>query len=153
MKCDDAETMIFNDAPGLRERAGFALHILFCKKCATLLKREEQAREFFRTDCIPAAPDISDGVMAKINALPEEQNAQEIPGGFSTRGWVIIGLIVVASLATSFFGKDFIDTAARQGPSFLVPIGIVMGIIISAYSALFIGSHLKELSERFRIRQ
>ena len=33
--------------------------------------------------------------------------------------------------------------------SFLLPVGITIGVVLTTYGALFIGSHLKELSERF----
>jgi hypothetical protein len=33
--------------------------------------------------------------------------------------------------------------------SFLLPIGITIGVIVTGYGALFIGSHRKELSDRF----
>jgi hypothetical protein len=33
--------------------------------------------------------------------------------------------------------------------SYLLPVGITIGIVLTSYGALFIGSHLKELSERF----
>jgi hypothetical protein len=35
--------------------------------------------------------------------------------------------------------------------SFLLPVGITVGIVLTSYGALFIGGHLKELSERFRL--
>jgi hypothetical protein len=31
----------------------------------------------------------------------------------------------------------------------MIPIGITIGIMLTGYGALFIGSHLKEFSERF----
>jgi hypothetical protein len=76
----------------------------------------------------------------------------DIPGEFSLRGWVIIGVIILVSLATSFFGRPFTTVAAAQGMAFLLPVGITVGIVITGYGALFIGSHLKELSERFGLR-
>jgi hypothetical protein len=46
---------------------------------------------------------------------------------------------------------DFIKVADTQGSSFLLPVGITIGAVLTGYGALFIGSHLKELSSRFRI--
>jgi hypothetical protein len=47
---------------------------------------------------------------------------------------------------------DFGTVADHWGSSFLLPIGITVGAVVSAYGALFIGSHLKELSHRFNLR-
>ena len=87
-----------------------------------------------------------------VAAEEEQQETEEIyavPGGLSTRGWVIAGLIILVSLVTAFFGLDFQKLALETGMSFLLPVGITIGIVLTSYGALFIGSHLKELSERF----
>jgi hypothetical protein len=78
--------------------------------------------------------------------LYDEQNpAYEV----SFRGWVITGFIILISLAMSLFGMDFMRTIPGSAASFLLPIGITIGSIVTVYGALFIGSHLKELSDRF----
>jgi uncharacterized membrane protein YoaK (UPF0700 family) len=46
---------------------------------------------------------------------------------------------------------DFIKVADNWCSSFLLPIGMTVGAIVSAYGALLIGSHLKELSDRFNL--
>jgi hypothetical protein len=112
-----------------------------------------------RTDFLPPPPEIADSVMELIRAevfdltadMPfedEGEPAPEVP--FS--GWVAAGIVVLFSLATSFMGMDFISVAAAQGSSFLLPVGITIGVVVTGYGALFIGSHLKELSARFRLR-
>jgi hypothetical protein len=47
---------------------------------------------------------------------------------------------------------NFVAIANSEGSSFLLPVGITIGIVLTCYGALFIGSHLKELSSRFRLR-
>jgi hypothetical protein len=73
------------------------------------------------------------------------------PQGVSFRSWVIAGLIILVSLSSSFFNLDFVETVASYGSSFLLPVGLTIGIVVTGYGALFIGSHLKELSTRFRL--
>jgi hypothetical protein len=46
---------------------------------------------------------------------------------------------------------DFIHIAQEQGLSFLLPLGITVGVVLTCYGALFIGSHLKELSKHFNL--
>ena len=142
----------------LRLRVG--LHLLVCPDCAQEIERFEVARDILYTDFLPLSPDFEDSVMARIAAEEEEAlaafdaeemplNVFAIPGGISTRGWVITGLITLVSLVTAFFGLDFEKVAHAAGMSFLLPVGITIGIVLTAYGALFIGSHLKELTERF----
>jgi hypothetical protein len=154
MKCDAAINTIYETEGALpfRTRAALAFHILFCGRCAARMIRYKQVRSLLRTEFFPPSPDFGDLLMKRIYA---EENSNEevfdIPGGVSTRGWVIVGLIVMLSFSTLFFGSDFAGIALDQGASFLLPLGITIGIIITGYGALFIGSHLKELSDRFKL--
>ena len=134
------------------ERFAAAFHMLFCGRCAAGFKRLENARKALKMDYLPLSPDFEDAVMLRIYAEEAfEKDPVEIPGGVSTRGWVIAGCVVVVSLATVFFGKDFAIVANSHGSSFLLPLGIITGVVVAGYGSLFIGSHIKELSERFHL--
>jgi hypothetical protein len=157
MKCEDALDTVYEmeDFPSLWRRFGLAFHIIVCGKCAAHLETYEKTRFLLQTGFFPPSPDFSDAIMSRIysEAYDEETDYEPIfeAGGFSTRGWVIAGLIMLLSLATTFFGKDFASIVRDQGSSFLLPLGIITGAVITAYGAIFIGSHLKELSERFKL--
>jgi hypothetical protein len=138
-------------SPVLRTKIG--IHLFFCPRCAGEVKKLEAVREILRTGFFPSPPNLEDAILERIYAeAPEtEEEHYEVPAGVSLRGWVITGVIILFSLATSFFGMDFAEVAASQGSSFLIPVGLTIGVVVTGYGALFIGSHLKELSERFRL--
>jgi hypothetical protein len=162
MTCDAMLDKIYEFDGGeplpLGDRLWIALHIVFCPRCAARAVSLEAARDILRTDFFPPSPGVADSVMDIIRSdafdmtadLPfeEEELSPEVPFG----GWVAAGLVVLFSLATSVMGMDFISVAAAAGSSFLLPIGITIGVVVTGYGALFIGSHLKELSDRFRLR-
>jgi hypothetical protein len=128
------------------------LHLLFCPACAGELRNLRCVEEIMRTDFLPLSPDFGDLLMEK---LCEETGAEEeiyAPAGFSFRGWVITGIFVLFSLSSSFFGVNFVQIANAEELSFLLPIGLTIGMVVTCYGALFIGSHLKELSGRFGLR-
>jgi hypothetical protein len=127
------------------------LHTFFCQECAFEIERYETARHIMRNSFFPPSPHLEDSIMAKITIDEElsENVPYAIPGGLSTKGWIIAGLIIVVSLGTSFFGLDFQKIADETGISFLLPFGITAGIVLTSYCAFFIGSHIKELTERF----
>ena len=140
------------DTMPLLTRIRIGLHLLVCPDCAQEVERFEVCRDILRSEFLPPAPGLEDTVMAMIAAEEDEAiEAEEmgIPGGFSTRGWIIAGLVMLVSLATAFFGLDFNKVALAAGMSFMIPVGITIGIALTCYGALFIGSHLKEFSERF----
>jgi hypothetical protein len=143
----------------LWDRLQIAVHVVFCPRCAEKTLRLEAARSMLRTDFLPPSPEIADSVMELIRAeafdltadMPFEE-AGELAPEVPFHGWVAAGIVVLFSLATSFMGMDFINVAAAQGSSFLLPVGITIGVVVTGYGALFIASHLKELSDRFRLR-
>ena len=160
MKCNNALDTIYlsNDFLSLGKRFALAIHIIFCGKCAASFKNFEESQMLLHTGFFPPSPDFSDSIMdimykETVNEAIEEDIGQSVfeSGGFSTRSWVIAGIIMLVSFATVYLGQDFNRVAADQGLSFLLPLGIITGLGISAYGALFIGSHLKELSERFKL--
>ncbi|MDR1618676.1 MAG: peptidoglycan-binding protein [Treponema sp.] len=143
-----------------------ALHLFVCPGCARELERFETVRDILKTGFFPPTPDFEETVMEKLrNEAPFEISAGEeaayfsgteagppagLPDtGVSFRRWVITGFIALFSLSTSFFGLNFSRLAASEGISFLLPVGITVGVVLTCYGALFIGSHVKELSERF----
>jgi hypothetical protein len=137
------------------DRLEVAIHVLFCPSCAEKIARLEAAEELMRTGFFPPAPSFEDAVMNRLledapamdGFLPEI--VREEPPELSFRRWVITGLIVLVSLATAFFGLNFEKVAQSQGASFLLPVGLTIGVVITGYGALFIASHLKELSDHF----
>jgi hypothetical protein len=124
-------------------------HTLLCPNCAHEIERFEITKDVMRHDFFPASPSFEESVMTRIAAEEIQTESYVSPGGFSTRSWVITGLIILVSLATVFFGLDFQKIAYETGMSFLLPVGITIGIVLTVYGAFFIGSHLKELTERF----
>jgi len=161
MDCSKVKDLFYeysgNDQGGfglmpLLDQIQISLHTFFCQKCAEDISLFENTRDILKEDFFTSSPDFEDSIMMKIAAEEEPADAREnyaSPGGISTRGWVIAGLIVMISLVTAFFGIDFKNIASESGMSFLLPIGITIGVVLTTYGALFIGSHLKELSKRF----
>jgi len=112
------------------------------------MERYQSAKTIMKEDFFPPSPELENSIMAKIEAEQEDE-VYAVAGGLSTHGWVIAGVAILISLVTVFFGLDFKHLALESGMSFVLPMGITIGIVLTTYGALFIGSHLKELSERF----
>jgi len=127
-------------------------HILFCSECSREIENLRNTEEIMKTDFLLPSPGFEDIVMERLYAENEVARDTDAPTGFSFRLWVIIGFFVLLSLSSSFFGMNFVEIADSQGLSFLLPVGLTIGMVVTCYGALFIGSHLKELSSRFRLR-
>jgi hypothetical protein len=131
------------------------IHLLLCPDCARELKNLRDLEGIMKTDFFPPSPDFGELLMERLYDETDETCIKEkmaVSAGFSFRSWVIIGFFLLLALLSSFFGMNFVEIANSEGLSFLLPIGITIGLAVTCYGALFIGSHLKELSSRFGLR-
>ena len=130
-------------------------HLLFCPTCTAELKKLQKIENILNTDFLPASPEFEEILMERIYKEFGEESEEELAGTpivVSLRMWVIIGFFILLSLCTSFFGMNFVEIANAEGLSFLLPVGITIGMVVTCYGALFIGSHLKELSSLFKLQ-
>ena len=139
------------EEPSLFGRMRVGAHLLACPECAEKVERFGLCVKTMTEGFLPDSPGLEEGVMA---AIAEEEGAFDgtevsVPGGFSLGGWVVAGIVLLVSTATIFFGVEFRNVALASGMSFMIPVGITVGIALTVYGAIFIGSHLKKLSERF----
>jgi hypothetical protein len=133
-------------------RLRIKLHSFFCPQCAQEIERFELSRDILRSDFFPLAPNFEESVMLQIRKeVAGAPLIREVDRGISFSGWVITGIVLLISLASVFFGTDFAKIVNFEGNSFLLPVGITIGAVLTCYGALFIGSHLEELIHRFDI--
>ena len=125
------------------------LHLLLCPRCSGELENLRRLEEIMKTDFFPDSPDFEEAIMERLYGEIGVERQIDAPAGFSFRFWVITGFFVLLSLSSSFFGMDFVGIADSEGLSFLLPLGLTIGMVVTCYGALFIGSHIKELSSRF----
>jgi len=154
--CDTVLDAIYEadrDRPlSLISQVRMKLHLLFCPACSEALANFRYVEEIMKDDFFPQSPDFEESFMELLYKETATDEEIEASAGFSFRSWVIIGFFVLLSLSSSFFGMNFVQIADSEGLSFLLPVGITIGLVVTCYGALFIGSHLKELSARFGLR-
>ena len=122
------------------------------KKYFWFQRNLRHVEEIMKTDFFPPSPELEKTIMERIYEETAVLETTDAPAGFSLRGWVLIGFFVLLSLSSSFFGMNFIEIADAEGLSFLLPVGLTIGLVLTGYGALFIGSHLKSFSGRFGLR-
>jgi hypothetical protein len=142
-----------NESFSFWERLAIAFHLLWCKKCIRDLARYENAREIMRSEFFAnEGESVADYVMSAIGEegrVASDSFASLPPEILPIRNWIISGVIIISALTTSFFGMDFNSLVHDFGNNFTIPLAITIGTVITAYIALFIGKHLKKLSELF----
>jgi hypothetical protein len=163
MDCKEMMNLIIeadgDESFSLFRHLALEFHLLICPRCSREFRHYRLGRELLSASCqdpelkSSSLPDFSDSIMAVILAESAEDSGPEdsMTEALSFRRWVITGCVIMISLVSVFFGLTFTELSAASGFSLMVPMSLTIGIFISAYGALFIGSHLKELSERFRL--
>ncbi|MDR2807878.1 MAG: peptidoglycan-binding protein [Spirochaetaceae bacterium] len=156
MHCDEVLDKVYEslgETLPLRDQALILLHCLWCVRCSEEIKKLRMAEKEMHTQFFPPAPQLDQSIMEQlafeIETLVTTKNTPEPAAGFSFRSWIITGLVILISFSTVFLGMDFINIANFAGSSFLLPVGITIAAVLTVYGALFIASHLKELSDRF----
>jgi hypothetical protein len=126
------------------------LHIFFCPDCAREERYLNIASGLMRNDFFPSASDQSDSIMALVRgeempALQPEQH--RVP----FIGWVVAGFFLLASLISAYFNGHFLNLDTLKGSSYMLPVGIFIGMALIAYGGIFIGTHLDLLCKKFGI--
>ena len=150
---DDDDTQTFFAAFRAKQasyviRLRFAAHTLVCKVCAQKKQRLATAEQVLKTGFLPPPPPHCTSAIMALVLAGEESALKENHEYVSLRGWIIAGIVIVASLLSVYLNVDFGRIARTQGLAFLLPLGITIGAIITAYSAMFIGTHLDMLCEK-----
>ena len=155
LDCDTIlDTIYYTDRDenvSLMKKLQTKIHLLFCPSCSAAQNELHNIEAIMQDDFFPQSPQFEDTFMEYLYNETETGEETYATAGFSFKSWVIIGFFVLFSLSTAFFGMNFIQISASEGLSFLLPVGLTIGLVLTCYGALFIGSHLKELSTRFKL--
>ncbi|MDR2098038.1 MAG: peptidoglycan-binding protein [Spirochaetaceae bacterium] len=147
MNCNEVLDALYYSDGGipLVKRIFIAFHIWRCPKCAAhadALQKVSACRE----DFFPPASGIADSVMALIReggALVKPANGQE---ALSIRAWAAAGLAILVSVSSAYLGIDYLTPVDIRTANLMLPVGITVGCVVTAFGAIFIGCHIKELS-------
>jgi len=122
------------------------LHLSRCASCTAEYTRMRKAIDFMRSEYLPRSPDLAELIMTAIRTSPKAEIAP-----VSFRDWAIVGIVILAAIAIAPLGSAFSWVKKSFGSDFLLPLNVVLGLILSAYGALFIGTHLNEFVIRFKL--
>jgi hypothetical protein len=153
MKCDEKLDKILctddDTTLSLFMRLQFYIHTFFCDHCRFVIHQYEDSAELMRNNFFYDTPDMSDNIMYQILNNESISKDTEIHEWISFKKWIIAGCIIVVSLVSAFFGFNFNEVASSTDSSYMLSIGLVIGLIVSIYGLLFIGTQMKQLRHFF----
>ncbi len=143
MKCDKAISYYLqNDEIG-RIPFKVRIHTFFCPVCSgeimqlMLMFRLLEEKSIWEMD-----KDIKDNVMDKIQR--QSVFAEKRISGLK---WVVIGIIIFASMFLINFSESFMWLKEQFGSSFVIPMSIVLGLVLTVYLMLFTSSNIDFLEK------
>ena len=149
MNCNEVLDFLYYSDDGIPfvKRILIALHIRYCPKCAMHLHTLQTASTLLKEDFFPPAENIADSVMALAQAdEPLTGQSHELQS-VSLRAWIITGFALLFSLSSAYLGIDYLTPIDTRTINFMLPVGITVGGVITAFCAIFIGCHIKEFSK------
>jgi len=119
------------------------LHIITCRDCRNEISRLGKLFELIGKDSIyKSRSTISSSVMDVIRR-ESIYSAKTISGV----KWVTIGTVIFISILLINFSESFVWLKNEFGSDYTVPLSIVMGFVLSAYSAVVIGCNYEEIKK------
>ncbi len=135
-----------------RQGYGLALrlHLARCPSCAASARRVEAALVAFREDtrradirgaeAILADSRVEERVMAAVRLMPPPRQ------DFALRDWLFPAAVIALSMFfLPLFGQDIGFLEALFGSGYALSLSLVLGVGFTAYSALFVATHLLEV--------
>ncbi|MDR1257320.1 MAG: peptidoglycan-binding protein [Spirochaetaceae bacterium] len=129
-----------------------ALHIRGCPKCAAHQKALQSASACLKEDFFPPATGIASEIMVRVRDGGVFGNVPSVNAALPLRAWLVAGLAILVSLSSASIGIDYLTPINTRTVSFMLPFGITVGSVITAFGAIFIGSHITELSKWLGLR-
>ena len=143
MKCEKIINTYLNQDDSRYSAFQVRLHILFCRKCRTEIKAMQNIFVKARTNSPFIMPeDMADPVM-RILFNSETFYEKNI----SSAKWFFPGAVIFSSIFLVSYSDSFIWLKLQFGGVLEVPVYIVLGLIITFYSALYMGTHTDELKK------
>ena len=132
-----------NDLP-LSVRIYMLIYPSFRKEVNNMSKQ----LEIFKQDSpFKSRFDITGDIMIRIREIELDYDYS-----ISSIKWLIGGSVIFASILLIPFSNSLTWLKTQFGSAIEVPIGLVLGAVITLYSCLYIGTHLEDLKKNMELR-
>jgi hypothetical protein len=154
MKCDRAieEYLKLDNSSCMPLMLRF--HIMLCRKCRYEIKKLDMTFLLLRKDSPYYSP--NNIALSVMNILRSGKVATcKTVSGLK---WVSSGAIIFSSIVLINFSESFIWLKKEFGSHYIIPLSIVMGLVLTAYSAILIACNYEyikkyiELHSRWKLK-
>ncbi|TAL32849.1 MAG: hypothetical protein EPN93_15370 [Spirochaetes bacterium] len=141
MKCEAFMRKFLELDDGRRLPLAMMLHVRRCAHC----RAEVDAFNLAARDMRSFEPYVMDE-LAGAHLVHRVLSQPAYRKSVSLFNWVWTGVLLFASIFLVQFSEHFVSMRGRFGGDLEVPFSIVMGIVVSVYAAMLIGTHMEEIT-------
>jgi hypothetical protein len=142
MKCNDVMTQFLELDNSKSIPLNIRLHILFCSDCRSEIFNLKKNIDSLAGDSMfKPKVDLTESIMKNIELLEISYDHN-----ISIVRWVAVGLIILLSMFLLPFNNSFSWARGQFGGTLEIPLNIIMGLAITVYAVVFIGTHTKDLN-------
>ena len=143
MKCNDAVKKFMELDDYRNIPLALRLHIKICRKCREEFAEFSAALDSLSLDSPYNAPR---GLVSGVMSIILRENPA-VSGRISGAKWVTAGTVIFASILLINFSESFIWLEGQFGSSYTVPLGIVLGLVLTAYSAIVVACNYEYMKK------
>jgi hypothetical protein len=143
MKCDKAVNNYLKLDNNTQMPFLLKLHVIFCRDCRREISGLRNLFFMFKNDSsYKKSYDMSSSIMEIIRR--ESIYTVKTISGFK---WGLIGMLIFLSILLLNFSESFIWLKNEFGSDYTIPLSIVMGFILTAYSSIVVGCNYENIKK------
>ena len=135
---------------GQRPGLGLRMHLANCRACAASALRAREALRAYREGGSvygeSEAQPLEERIMATVRLTPPPMQ------DFAIRDWLFPGAVILLSMCLLPLASTLGYSGSFLSPGNTLSLSLVLGLVFTAYCALFIASHVSELQSYLQKR-
>lgn len=126
-------------------------HLSGCKGCRLEEAKLRLAMMALRSpDCLRTDDELTDRIMTAVQAEPSPHEVTEPHGPMPLRNWLLAGVLIFGGILGLHYSESFEWLRLAFGEAIDLAMGLILGVFLTTYLCLLVGSNLKRVQRLFR---
>ncbi len=151
MTCREALRELLALDSDQKPRQELAAHLARCERC----RREEAKLRFAMMALRPPErrrtdDELTSRIMTAIRAEPSPHGVAEPHEPMPLRNWLVAGVLIFGGILGLHYSESFEWLRLAFGEAIDLAMGLILGVFLTTYLCLLVGSNLKRVQRLFR---
>lgn len=151
MTCRDALRELLALDSDQQPRQELAAHLARCERCRPEAVKLRIALASLRVaECESTDEELTGRIMTAIRAEPSPREVAEPHEPMPLRNWLVAGLLIFGGILGLHYSESFEWLRLAFGEAIDLAMGLILGIFLTTYLCVLVGSNLKRVQQLFR---